>query len=717
MIYRLNWFGTRIGEDFAFKANVPGNIQRDYAEAKNWGDINYGKNCLRYQEIEDDTWIYTAEYIYSPSEEQIYFISGGIDYQYDILVNGKTICSAEGCFTPLELDITTCLEVGCNKIEVKIYPHPKRADAPYGRSEADHSVKPPVSYGWDWHPRVIPSGIWNDAYLETRSAAQPAVSTPTYSLSDDFSKAYVHFDVKNASAFTVTLTAPDGMVTAYSSADFVVEDPQLWWCNGEGEPNLYHWKFESRGFVKEGRFGFRRIELVMNEGAWSEPIGFPKSRSNPPASIHLNGRRIFAKGSNWVSPEIFPGISCRESYEPLVRLAKEAHMNIFRCWGGSGVQKDTFFALCDEMGIMVWQEFPLACNNYPDDLHYLQVLEKEARSIVRNLRHHPCVILWCGGNELLNSWSRMTDQSLALRLLNKVCYEEDPHTPFIQTSPLTGMGHGGYTFIGEDGHGNKAEVYQVYNNAHCTAYTEFGSPGIADAEYLKTFIPEEELFPPEEGGTSYELHHGFNSWHKETWLCLETWKHYFGEPQSLEDMCGKSAILQCAGYQAIFEEARRQQPYCSMVINWCYNEPWKTVANNAILSYPAVPKKAYYAVKESLRPVMPSARLSQFSYSSGDELRAELWLLNDTQGAVSDTISAYLEINGEQLPILDWNTPLSEKNGNIKGHTISVILPEVKEATFFKLVLVSRKYGNSEYTLYCRPKLQKKRPAVAQLNA
>ena len=149
-------------------------------------------------------------------------------------------------------------------------------------------------------------------------------------------------------------------------------------------------------------------------------------------------------------------------------------MNIFRMWGGSGIQKDRFYELCDECGIMVWQEFPLVCNNYVNDPHYLEILEQEATCIVKSLRKHPCVVLWCGGNELFNGWSKMTDQHHALRLLNKICYDHDRNTPFLATSPLAGMAHGCYLFSYEG-----KEVYRMFNEAHYTAYTEFGVPSVA----------------------------------------------------------------------------------------------------------------------------------------------------------------------------------------------------------------------------------------------
>ena len=139
--------------------------------------------------------------------------------------------------------------------------------------------------------------------------------------------------------------------------------------------------------------GFRRVRLVMNEGAWDEPAGFPKTRSVPPMQMEINGRKIFCKGTNWVNPEIFPGIITRERYNELLDLAMEANFNILRVWGGGIVNKEAFFELCDEKGILVWQEFPLACNNYEGTPHYLKILEQESRSIIKRLKsiHHlPC---------------------------------------------------------------------------------------------------------------------------------------------------------------------------------------------------------------------------------------------------------------------------------------------------------------------------------------
>jgi beta-mannosidase len=284
-------------------------------------------------------------------------------------------------------------------------------------------------------------------------------------------------------------------------------------------------------------------------------------------------------------------------------------MNLLRMWGGAPVQKEAFFEMCDEMGLMVWQEFPLACNAYPDDTHYLRVLDSESRAIIQRLRSHPSVVFWCGGNELFNSWSGMTDQALPLRLLNKNCYELDAQRPYLPTSPVMGMGHGHYVFYDTD---NDIEAWACFQNAQCTAYTEFGCPGPSPVEVLKTFIPESELFPPRVG-TSWESHHAFGVWMENSWLFPEVIERYFGASDSLEAMVAKGELLQCEGYKGLFEEARRQKPRSSMALNWCYNEAWPCAANNSLLCWPATPKPALYAVGAACRPTMASARIPNSS--------------------------------------------------------------------------------------------------------
>jgi beta-mannosidase len=376
-------------------------------------------------------------------------------------------------------------------------------------------------------------------------------------------------------------------------------------------------------------------------------------------------------------------------------LAKNAHFNIFRVWGGGIVNKESFFDICDELGIMVWQEFPLACNFYPGKAPYLKVLEQEAVSIVNRVRKHACLALWCGGNELL--WAGMNEQSPTLRLLNSVCYRLDPQTPYIISSPLAGMGHGHYLFYSG---ANDSEVFQWMAAAEKTAYTEFGVPGAAGVEVLKSFLPTDELFPPRDGG-SVRLHHGFQAWQKTSWLELGTLKKYFGEITSLEEMVQYSQLLQCEGLKCIYEEARRQKPVCAMALNWCFQEPWPTVANNSLISWPNVIKPAYYHVANSCRPVLASIRIPKFEWKEGDDFACELFLLNDAYKPVGKSaVTVTICYDGKEESVMRWDCPGTEAFENVQGPTVHFRIPRMMSNLFtVKLAVEGKNEYNSSYTL------------------
>ncbi len=681
----------------SFAANVPGTVQLDYAVSHNFGDVQYAENIEKFREIEDFWWIYRTELDYSlNSGEALWFVAEGIDYIFDIALDGKIIYSSEGMFTPVELDISSIAKKG-SVLDVIIHPHPKREGADDCRDQADQSCKPAVHYGWDWNPRLLVSGMWRDAYLETRSDGYINSCEPFYTLNEALTEACIKFVTDCKEAVTYTVKDADGN-TVYngSNPEFTLKNINLWWCHDQGEPYLYSWTAESSSHKLCGKIGFRTVKLVMNTGATAEPTDFPKSRYSVPITVELNGRRIFAQGSNWVNPELFPGTTTIDRYAELLVFAKEANMNFLRIWGGAGLNKPEFYDLCDELGIMYWQEFPLACNNYIGTEKYLAVLEKEATSILRQLRRHPSLIIWCGGNELFNQWSAMDDQSLALRLLNKLCYEEDFGKPFLATSPLLGMAHGGYYFL--DTHTGE-DTFQVFNNAHNTSYTEFGVPAMAPAEQLKKIIPENELFPPRPTN-SWILHHGFEAWEDDSWIFPKTIEHYFGESKTLEEMSERSGFLQRVGYKSIYEEARRQWPYCSMAVNWCLNEPWITAANNSIISYPNVKKQGYYGIKEALRPIIASARIERFDWQADNLFKAELWLLNSSNSTVSKTITAYIEIDGAQYPQISWNTGDVEPRTNKLGPTINFMLPHLEKDSIMILKLKTDDgVGESSYSL------------------
>lgn len=694
----------QLPEEFV-EAKVPGAVQLDWAKAKGYPDPFVNVNFKQYKWMEDCFWYYKALLpAYELKEgQQLYFVSCGIDYEFEIYVDEKKIFYQEGMFTEVECDLTEYAQGG-HELIIRIFPIPKdKTGIADSREEARQSVKPAASYEWDWHPRLVPLGIWDETFLEVRNADFIRSAEVKAELSRDCSHAKLHLnaEVEGRAQVTWNVFSPKGENIFHgqgTSCTVEIEHPELWWCNGYGEAALYSWEAVLPGGNKKtGRTGLRRIELTMNEGTWDEPSEFPKTRSNPPITITLNGVRVFAKGTNWVCPEVFPGTVDEGTYRPLVQYAKEAHMNMMRCWGGAYVDKENYFDLCDEMGIMVWQEFPLACNDYYNNDHYLAVLEQEAVSIIRRLRKHPSVVLWCGGNELFNNWSGMDEQKLALRLLNKLCYEQDRETPFIMTSPLMGMGHGNYLFLYQNGQ----EVFEAMQKSRNTAYTEFGVPSIADREYLDQYISREYLEPFQPNEVTI-AHHAFSAWvpGDDTWCCKNTIEQYFGQQETLEGLIEKSQWMQSEGYKGIFEEARRQKPYCSMALNWCFNEPWPTIANNSLMSYPAIPKPAYYAVKESLKPVSASARILKFSYHGNELFEAELWLLNDRMETVpAGKVEAYLKIGEQEIHLLTWEHGELRPGENLIGPSVRCLLPNL-QADHMEIILKAGEYSNSYKLLY-----------------
>ena len=267
--------------------------------------------------------------------ERLYFVCGGVDYRFLVRSHGEILHEQEGMFTPFELNLTGKVTDG-DTLEVLIFPAPKSRPAPADRVQANQSCKPAVSYSWDFHPRLIPLGIWEDTCLEVRPACHLRDAEVHYRLAAEFASAEVWVDIAMSApgdgqvhwqlfdrqgACVFTRSAP---ATAQLTLAATLDTPELWWPNGQGEPVLYTscvTLLDAGGHPvqqRTARVGFRTVRLVMHPTAWDEPAHFPKSRSTPPITLEINSRRIFAKGANWVSPEIFPGTITAESYRPLL---------------------------------------------------------------------------------------------------------------------------------------------------------------------------------------------------------------------------------------------------------------------------------------------------------------------------------------------------------------------------------------------------------------
>lgn len=705
-------------------ALVPGAVQLDWARANGIPFPEYAGNTADYRWMEDVFWLYRArldDLNYGPDEDA-FFVCGGVDYRFQVRLGGLLVHEQEGMFTPFEVPLPRDLSSG-NLLEILIFPAPKSFPSPDDRAQANRSAKPAVSYGWDFHPRLIPAGIWEDARIEIRSRCHLTEAETLTTVNDEFDRGFLNLTARLSRPSTGSLVwqvfDPDGhpVLTQTCSAEqaeialhAVIDQPKLWWPNGHGDHPLYISRLDlldANGRVsdrRESRVGFRRIRLVKNPQSFTDATQdeYPRGPMIVPITFEVNGKPIFTKGSNWVSPDIFPGRITSETYRPLLEAASAANLNILRCWGGAIVQKDGFFDLCDELGLMVWQEFPLSCNYYEGE-EYLRVLDQESRSIIRRLRSRACLALWCGGNELFNAWSGggMTEQDHAMRLLNHNTYELDPSRPFMHTAPLYGMGHGCYVFALPDG----TELFEYLPKRRFAAYSELGVPSPSPLETLERIIPNSEQFPPRRS-PAWIARHGYNAWDGSpgSWLEFDFLQRYFGEFNDLAEIVEAGQWLQAQGLRFFFEEGRRQKPYCSLVMNWCLNENWPTAANSSLIAWPALPKPALNAVGLACRPVLASARPARLRWSPGELFCADLFILNDSYQALpAGTLDAFLHLEDRDIHLLTWDFQTGEANANIPGPQIRLPLDGIRGRRFeLDLKVQGRPEWDSRYAFLLR---------------
>ena len=670
-------------------ATVPGAVQLDWAAAHGWPPHTWAEEPARYQGLEDRWWHYHTELPeLSAARGCSWWIRfEDVDHRARFFLDGREMTRGGGVGQAIEFPLPD--GPPGRTLRVLLEPAPKEPGAS-GRSRARRTTKAAVAYGWDFQPDLIPLGLAGQVQLESRPVAHlskvrwqarvsPALDRATWFLEATASgpgqlKAEL-FDTEGHCVWCQEKEVGAG--PAIVSGELA--NPRLWWPRGHGGQSLYSLRLElsSAEHVHklEKSVGFRSVRLVMAPGQWEEPSRFPKSRSAPPMSLEVNGRRIFAKGANLVGLDIFRGRVPVGRWRRMVELAAEANMNMLRLWGGEAAPSEEFFEACDELGIMVVQEFPLACNDYPDDPAYLRELETVALALIERLTFHPCLALWSGGNELFNVWSGMTDQSHALRLLAALCWQRDPATPFVPTLPVEGAGHGHYLFrdpkTGE-------ECFAIYQKSRCTAYTEFGVPCPAPETVLRAIIPEDELWPPRSDG-SWKMHSGSGAWDAEptSHLGLATIEHYWGPQPNLSTLLEHGAWLGCEGLRQLVEETRRQRPFNSWCLIWCLNEPWPTAANLSLLSHPDMPKPTYHAVASSMRATLATARVGKFQWQPGEMFEADLTLLHDaTTPRPALTIEARLRSGTWGKSVLTWVCDPGPADEDLPGPTIRLRLPE-----------------------------------------
>ncbi|MHB1416922.1 MAG: glycoside hydrolase family 2 protein, partial [Chloroflexota bacterium] len=363
------------------------------------------------------------------------------------------------------------------------------------------TLKCQMSYGWDFAPALLTTGLWDDTWLHIcdvvrieRAHARPlGLDDPTeveLTLDLDAAEACradldVEISGENFPWGPLSLTHPLALASGKHSTQLRlhIPEPRLWEPWDRGEPNLYRL-----------RLTLRQGERVLDE--WSDTFGLCQVRllDNPdPAeggshwTFEVNGRREFARGANWVPADSLFGRLRPPDYEDLVRLARQANINMLRVWGGGLREKRAFYDACDREGILVWQEFPLACafvDDYPADKEFLDLTAREARGIVQSVRQHPCLALWCGGNEINPRRSRKL-----VGVLADAVTAHDGDRPFRPASPSPGDVHHWRVWNG------KANIAD-YRQVRAGFLSEFGLQSPPDEASLCRFLPPGEVWPP-----------------------------------------------------------------------------------------------------------------------------------------------------------------------------------------------------------------------------
>jgi beta-mannosidase len=320
---------------------------------------------------------------------------------------------------------------------------------------------------------------------------------------------------------------------------------------------------------------------------------------------------LFIRGANWVPVDALPGRARREDYAQLLGLAKEAGINMLRVWGGGLREKRAFYDLCDELGLLVWQEFPFACvffGHFPRHESFLGLARRECRAIVRQLRNHPSLVLWCGGNE----YSPRRNRKL-IETLRSVVAADDGTRPFKDVSPGRGDSHNWRVWHG------KANL-RHYRRDEAQFASEFGLSSVPDLAFLQKFIPPEHLWPP---GEFWQYHHAELvklRRYARPWLK--------GESASLVQFIEATQKAQAFGLQVAIEHFRRRKYRASGTLLWQFNEPWPAICWS-VVDYDRRLKLAYHKLQQIYNPILISLHYPLIEYRPGTLLRAEIWAVND----------------------------------------------------------------------------------------
>ena len=610
-------------------AVVPGCVHDDLKRHGLIPDPFWANNEAGLQWIEESDWEYRARFSVPAelsAEKHVELVADGLDTVATVLLNGREVARTENMFIGYSWDVKPFLRRGANELIIRfesamkyIRSHrlehqPREMNDPVGRCTVIR--KQQCQFGWDWGPRFVTAGIWRDIRLEAWSQNRLK----------GFSVRQEHFeDGRVELSLRPELAKPDPTAICHwrlalgqiavaegQGSKIVVEHPQLWWPNGQGAQPLYRVEVEvvsADGTVIgiwAQRLGLRTVKLDRQADAWGESFQFV-----------VNGRPVFAKGANWIPAHSFVAGLKRADYERDLTSAAQAHMNMVRVWGGGIYESENFYDICDELGLLVWQDFMFACTPYPGDAAFAASVRAEAEYQVRRLRNRACLALWCGNNEdfgcqgtdLTANQQKLAEYEVIFHdTLPAVVAAHDGVTDYWPSSPWRG-GHDtsnaagaarGDTHYWDVWHGR--HPVKDYEKHDFRFVSEFGMQSFNSPATQATFCP------PDDGnvfGPTMENHQK-NRFGNQIILDYVSRRYRF--PKDQDALLYLSQLNQAFCMQTGVEHWRRNMPRCMGALYWQLNDCWP-VASWSSLEFTGRWKALHHVARRFFAPALVCAHV------------------------------------------------------------------------------------------------------------
>ncbi|HEV2862187.1 MAG TPA: glycoside hydrolase family 2 protein [Pyrinomonadaceae bacterium] len=614
------WRFRQAGKAEWHPAAVPGCVHTDLLDNRLIEDPFFRDNEPKLQWIGKTDWEYQLSFTVGKdvlSRRRLELVFEGLDTYANVTLNDRPLLDADNMFRTWRVDVKNVLRPGANTLHVRfrspvneVLPVMQRlgyelpAVNDQGEKTSPHTRKAPYHYGWDWGPRFVTSGIWqpvtleawDDARLSDLRVTQNQLTKESAQLTADVelvsagsSDAVVV--VEDAANRKVTASQPVKLSegTNRFALKLAIPNPSLWWPNGLGPQTLY--TLRARLLIQgkpvdqtSTRVGLRTLELRQQPDKAGKSFTFV-----------VNGVPVFAKGGNWIPADSFPTRITRERYRHLLQSARDANMNMLRVWGGGIYESDDFYELCDELGLMVWQDFMFACSMYPGDQRFLDSVRAEATDQVRRLRNHPSVVLWCGNNEIETAWmhwgwkdklpAKLWDdyKKLFHGVLPEVVAKEDPSRPYWPSSPSSNLEDDADSQRMGDVHywqvWHASRPFDEYEKQFPRFMSEYGFQSFPLIESVRAYTRPADHDIESPVMLAHQKHPRGNQ------LVREYMLREYPQPKDFESFLYVSQILQAEGIRVGTEHLRRIMPHNMGALYWQVDDCWPVASWSGIDYY------------------------------------------------------------------------------------------------------------------------------------